>query len=303
MAIAPRRTSDSGSILARAWHFSNPLGYARPVLVEDPGAKLTRLLTELAQKRASDGFDRLAHYDQQRAACAAQLRQVPLVHATSVDAAHTIVGYRSMKTRTAKDARPSDVELYLGIHDVVYTSAGHLYPHHEFAFVFSPAAEEGTEVEATPWDTGNLYRRPERPNLPSPPDPRRREIYLAHSLRAPEYRTYLVEYVASCFACADDYLLGANPRFDDPAGLMTRGTLRVRSRTFEVRFKGTLSLEKRKPLRVFLDEGATNAHRVIRLLKDWGVPYTQLRVDDGTLVDQVRSWIVDHLTNERLAVS
>lgn len=245
----------------------------------------------------------MQHHEAQKAACHALLYRAPLVHGTRNprDFSDIVFG-GELKTRTALQREPSDTEEYLGLTDVVYTSAGILYPQRNFAFVFSAELERVSAADASPWDTGHIVNRPGLPPLSSPA---RRNLFLRYRLAAPHYRAYFVEYVASCFTCPEDYLLGRDHRFSDPARILHRGPDGARSRCFEVRFAGNVQLGATTLRAVFHSVGSDNGRcaGALRKLKQAGVPVISYAGGRDTLADEVARWIVQHLQNERRRLS
>lgn len=84
-----------------------------------------------------------------------------------------------------------------------------------------------------------------------------RRVFLEHTLPAPLYREYLIDYVATCFDCADDYLRAAPHRHEDPArimGTLPEGALPEGAllRVFELRVFARLPIDLNRVEAVFL---------------------------------------------------
>jgi hypothetical protein len=264
-------------------------------LQTDPQARLQELLGELAAHRGDPFGDCSQSYDR-ALPDARKLEHVPLVHRMSrVDDLTMVVEARALLSRKSRGGAASKPEDYLGITDVVYTSAGTLYPDARVAFVFSPLAERAG-AEASPWDSGALCRSL-CPGLPRPPEPARRELFIRYTLPAPQYRSYLVHYVASCYRVWEHYLdLGCAHAFSDPAQVLET---HPRSRSFEVRVPGRIAVSESFLLAVFLrDVDLPLDARVTRwldVIERAGVIVEQCSGSSRLLEEHVRLWILRHL--------
>jgi hypothetical protein len=204
---------------------------------------------------------------------------------------------RALLSRTARGKPPSPPEQYLGIGDVVYTSAGVLYPDARVAFVLSPSVEGSRDATASPWDSG-AFHDSLCAELPQPPDPARREMFARYHLPAPEYRKYLVAYVASCYRVWWHYLDLAQPiAFRDPLGALDRKS--APSRCFEVRVPGSIELTDATLLAIFmlrraepLDPAVAEA---LASLRGHGVKVSYPSGSSKHLEQQVRAWIRERL--------
>ncbi len=258
-------------------------------------ASLEELLDELDTHRGEHHGER--HQSYQRVLPEARkLEHVPLVHGT--DRVSDLMGVakaQALLSRAARGKTTNRREAYLGIADVVYTSAGILYPDARAAFVISPDAE-GADSQASPWDSGALCRAL-RPDLPPLPDPARRDLLWRYTLPAPQYRSYLVHYVASCYRVWDHYLEVQCPlAFPDPAGVISA---HERSRSFEVRVRQRIPVQAPYLLAVFLLYNGVPMDRTItkwlQASEQAGVVVKTYSGSSRGLTEEVRGWIRQYL--------
>jgi hypothetical protein len=267
------------------------------VLQTDPLARLQALLDELANHRGDLLGDHSQTYDRVLPD-ARKLERVPLVHGTDrIENLETIAAARALVSRTARGEGQSPPEQYLGIEDVVYTSAGVLYPDARIAFVLRPGVEGTRVTTASPWDSG-AFCRSLCSALPQPPDPARREIFARYHLPAPEYRMYLVAYVASCYRVWWHYLdLGQPVAFRDPVGALERSS--APARCFEVRVTGRIDLMDTTLLGIFVLRNAGPfaplVADMLASLKGRGVAVSYCSGASRSLEKHVRDWIWQHL--------
>jgi hypothetical protein len=201
---------------------------------------------------------------------------------------------RRLRTREELGMDQLSAESYFGLGNVVYTAAGFLYPDSRFAFVLSPDVESGRKVDASPWDSALFYRLL-CPHLPAAPhDLKRREVFLTYTLPAPEYREYLVHYVATCFRSGHDYLSSKMPIFKDPLRAISD---RFHSRVFEVRLGGSVPLETWSIEKIFVpqDSGDRKSLELRKFLEPFHrnkkiEPYESAR---HTLQHKVRTWLIE----------
>lgn len=220
------------------------------------------------------------------------LSDVPLVHGVpKAEDFVSIVKDEELRSRPGRGLPSRNkAEQFLGIHDKVYTSAGHLYPDAEIALVFRPEVEDET-VDASPWDTGTFVNRLCKDRS----DDERRAIFIRYSLPAPGYRSYLVHYTSACFTHPQHYLRGVRNGYPDPVGAMAD---HLRSRCFEVRFTSRLPVDRHSLLGVFYRRSALSS---LRGLGGWLQELKQNKVDVRSfdnyhyLSQGVRDWILDHL--------
>ena len=263
--------------------------------------KIERLLRKLEESRAAQDSLRAAHY-RQALPHARMLHRVPLVHGVShPDAAIKVLRERELLSRVRIGKPPFDSEQYLGMKDSVYTSAGVLYPKRQIALVFSPSVEDSFPANATPWDTGAFHNGTICRDLPAPPDSTRRRVFQEVCLPSPEYRDYLVEYVATCFRSALDYLKCQPHVYSDPWRALA--TNKWQSRIFEVRFDHRLPIDSRVLLGIFIPRHVSRRYAFD--LRDAAETWAMAGVDvieyDGACEDvqqRVRAWIVGRLEAE-----
>lgn len=218
---------------------------------------------------------------------ASPLHRIPLIHgARTTDGALKALAARALlpRERWSPPRPPSDPERLLGWCSHVYLSSGLLYPEKVVAFIFAEAVERG-DMRVCPWDTGSMVKH-HRAHM-SPGD--LAALIEASSLGAPEWRTWLVHYVATRYADALDWLQGRAPRLADP--MRTPGGSVVHH-CFEARFPGPVSLDRPALLAVVLPKHAGGALRSHRLrLKGEGVELIEYAVSE-TPADRVREFVI-----------
>ena len=202
--------------------------------------QLERLLGELRYVRSVDGEKRAEHYERLLPEARARLGSVPLVHglARTYDLI-SIIQQGSLQARSLRSPRKGmlDSEQVLGLSPSVYTSVGVSYPERDAALVFCTSVEDGVQVDASPWDSGHLCRS-QCDVLRNASSGKRKKVFQSNILPSPQYRTYLVEYVASCFRDVVDYIDNNSHCYRDPSRVMDENC--ELSRIFEVRFPSTL---------------------------------------------------------------
>ena len=266
-------------------------------LQTDPRARLQELLDELTACRGDELGARSQSYARVLPH-AHRLERVPLVHGTDrIENLEAIAEARALVSRTARGVGQSPPEQYLGIEDVVYTSAGVLYPDARIAFVLRPGVELTRVTTASPWDSG-AFCHSLCPALPQPPDPARRGIFARYHLPAPEYRRYLVAYVASCYRVWWHYLdLGQPVAFRDPVGALERNS--APARCFEVRVAERIDLMDTTLMAIFALRNAgpfvSLVADMLASLKGRGVAVSYCSGASRSLEKHVRDWIRQHL--------
>lgn len=262
---------------------------------ETAPAALARLLTELDEHRRAGGEERIRHHRDKMPEAETLLRRVPLVHA--VNDLSKFMGAlqdRALRSRADLGWLNHAAEEYFGLRDCVYVAAGVLYPDSRFAFVLSPRSEDEQKVEATPCDSGSLYSSL-RPDLPRAPAPDLAALFHACTLPSPQYREYLVHYVASCFGSAVDYLVRGEARYSDPHGIICD---RFTSKVFEVRFRERLPLETWTLEAIFMPRDAEGraSLRLRKALEPYsrrGIQVLHYPGGQELLQVKVRNWILE----------
>lgn len=259
---------------------------------------LARLLGDLEQHRRGTGHGHVQHHTDVLASVTAHLDELPLVHGMNQAWRFLrAVGEGALRSRAALGMAPLPSETYFGLQDMVYTAAGILYPDKQFAFVLSPHIEEDLKGDASPCDSGSLFHSL-CPHLPRPPAPEIARLFLSFTLPSPQYREYLVHYVASCFDSALDYLDLPRPHsFPDPHGVLCAN---FTSRVFEVRFKERIPLHDWRVEAVFLtrNDGDRDWLRARKALdafqqRGLGIDVRTCRGASDLLQSRVRDWIIE----------
>lgn len=263
--------------------------------MQEPDTNLQELLDELANLRSSQQDGRAQHYER-ILPDAHKLERVPLVHGSpKMETLDVVVRDGALLSRTARGLPQNKPEQYLEIEDKVYTAAGILYPDARVAFVFD-ARVERPGTTASPWDSGAFVKQL-CPDLPPPPDLERRRIFARYCVPAPQYREYLVCYVASCYRRPSDYLSPERPvAFPDPLGAISDGKP---SRSFEVRIPGRIDVTDATLLAVFFVHiKGTGPNRQssawLSGMQRSGVTVEPCRTM-GWLEKRVRDWIASRL--------
>lgn len=257
-------------------------------------SSLEQLLEQLANCRHRSGAERVAHYEEARPKVEASLQQLPLLHGTREWKGFLgALRQGALRSRAARSRAESQANTYLGLVNRVFTSAGVLYPDQDFAFAFSPGAESGVRVEASPWDSG-AFCRSLCPHLPPPPHPLRRKLFRENSLHAPDYREYLVHYVASCFQSARDYLVLDPHKWPDPLEALGRS---FTSKVFEVRFESRIPLNALTLEAVFVlslsgGQRSIEMRQALEPLRRQGVPIHPVPGAKNALQWAVRDWVL-----------
>jgi hypothetical protein len=256
--------------------------------------KLERLLDALARCRSEELPQREDHF-QFLEPRARRLHSTPLVHVMkSPDYTAKALRSGELLSRAGLGLRPLAHEDVFGLGEPVYTSAGVVYPSRETALVIRAIAEDGTRVEASPWDSGAFYN-----NLCSDLEQgsdEHRERFATWTLPAPEYREYLVHYVASCFDSVKDYVQGRPHRFRDPLGVLNDRYWT--SRVFEVRFQHIISINKLTLQAVFVPAWIKGSKRHeelvgdLQLLRSDGVEVIYYRSEKHLLQERVQNWLL-----------
>ena len=127
---------------------------------------------------------------------------------------------------------------------------------------------------------------------------RRRRKFWDCTLRAPYYRDYFVDYVATCFATPADYVDNNPHSFEDPLGVLDSESWA--SRIFEVRFEGDLELSPQNLLAVFLPANRRRnvsgaLHDYLQRLRDVDVEVLYYPSATHQLRRRVRSWFRRYL--------
>ncbi len=230
-------------------------------------AQLQDLIDELAQQR-SKTQDQQGLYERS-STDARRMADLPVVHGlddlSTLDTLATQPHPHCLRSRAARrpEAPRNPAEECLGIYDCVYGALGVLYPDKKVALLF----RNNIEVEptnASPWDSGAVNRHWEQTHI-APEE--RRILFARYVLPAPEYRSYFVEYIASCFWQPNDYLyVGRRHAFSDPLGLLD--TRKPRLRNFEVRVPREIPVTVDSLLAVFLrQERRPLSHSVAQWLE------------------------------------
>lgn len=277
------------------WDMLRPMTDAKPSPAQ---AHLSALLAELGELRVRDPA-RVAHFERARPSVSPRIEQVPLVHAAGdAQAVLAILRAGELRSRKARRLRPLPSELLFGISNVAYCSAGVLYPQRCCALIFSHEIEHGQRVEASPWDTGTLAKLPDRDQSELV------ELYQRYTLPAPEYRTYLIDYVASCFSSVDSYVTRQLHRYSDPAHVMSQNSY---LRSAEVRLGAPLPVRRSTLLAVFVPRTSEEDDEELELmLKDvegQGVHVERYSGNDKKLRGLVESWIIGYLNKKARILS
>lgn len=262
---------------------------------ETAPAALARLLTELDEHRRAGGEERVRHHKEKLPEAEALLRKVPLVHA--VNDFGKFMGAlqdRALRSRVDLGSLNHAAEEYFGLRGCVYVAAGVLYPDSRFAFVLSPRAEADREVDASPCDSGSLYKSL-CPDLPRAPAPDLAALFRACTLPSPQYREYLVHYVASCFGSATDYITRGAAPYSDPRGIICGS---FTSRVFEVRFRGQVELESWNLEAIFMPRhaegrGSLRLRKAIEPYSRRGIQVWHYPGGLDLLQMKVRDWILE----------
>lgn len=267
--------------------------------------KLESLLAELRAGVEADGMQRSAAMRQNLPRSVRLLGKAPLSHGMrEVSQLLSALEGRALLPHARLDPRPRVVrsEKYLGIEDVVYTSAGVFYPNRRIALLFRSSVEEGADVSASPWDTGSLCASTEIcPHLqPIDAGEERRALFQKMALPAPYYREYLTHYVAACFGSPEDYLYMAKSRHTDPAGALASG--KWQSQVFEVRFRSRIPILPTTLVAAFVPTlaGDRDSLRLGELLNELEKQAVDVQEYDNfaRLGRTVREWIHKHLRQE-----
>ena len=215
--------------------------------------KLKRLKADLERCRNDADDLAPADYPSNRALVAQRVGGAPSIHGTAMRFLDRIWGEQALLSRQAIGRDPLKHQHCFDTHDAVYASVGVLHPGREVALAFSPRIETDSSlrVEASPWDTGMFYLHA-APRLGLESDGECRRVFLEHTLPAPLYREYLIDYVATCFDCGDDYLRAMPYWHEDPMRVM--GTLPKEAllRVFELRVFSRLPIDLSRVEAVFL---------------------------------------------------
>lgn len=268
---------------------------------ETPQLALQRLQAELERHRLASGQAHVVHHREVLPGAAAVLAEVPLVHGIKDIGKFRSAVIHDRELRSARNlSRPAlESEIYFGLGEVLYTSAGILYPDRRFAVILSPSVEEGRTAEASPWDSGAFYRALCRHVPPPDASTARRDVFLAHTLPPPAYRAYLVDYIATCFRSGQAYLCAEAPVYRDPLGAFCDSFF---SRVFEVRFAEPIPLSSWSVEMIFIprDAGNRESFAFRRSLEQTFSGKRVRTYDEGrrTLQDTVRSWMLDRLIRE-----
>jgi hypothetical protein len=204
---------------------------------------------------------------------------------------------RKLVSRVRLGLKPLEHEGPLELGEPVYTSAGVVYPSRETALVLRPAVEVGARVEASPWDSGAFYKSL-CANVSKEPEAQR-AVFAASTLPAPEYREYLVQYIATCYDCAEDYVQGRPNRFSDPLGILD--SRRWDSRVFEVRFQRTIPVNELTLMAIFVPNWIKGEKKYESMLGYLGVlrgarvEVVYYRGEREQLQPKLREWLVKNI--------
>ena len=214
--------------------------------------KLRLLLNKLqASRQTRKEF--LDDYPVQMMTVREQIGDVPLIHGTSPQNLINIWNVKALRSREQLGKAELDHQRCFNTYGAVYASVGVMYPQRQVAIAFSPSIEEDVDmrVDASPWDTGSFYKQVAS-SIGLKTEEDRLTFFREHTLDAPEYREYLVDYVATCFQSAEDYLRHGDYKYPDPAGVMAVNPNNSFLRVFEVRSYPQLNLRPEKIEVVFL---------------------------------------------------
>jgi hypothetical protein len=175
-----------------------------------------------------------------------------------------------------------------------------MYPSRQTAIVFSCKIEamgdKYCKSYASPWDTGTFYYHI-APKLGIDNENDKLEKFKHYSFRYPDYREYMLAYVASCFLTSSDYLERHSPVVPDPLGAMGATPDNEMARIFEVRFYPQLPVIPRMIEAVFFPSAFPSrkvVETVIPALKRAGV---ELYYDDQEtpvgIQEQVTRWMLE----------
>jgi hypothetical protein len=267
------------------------------------GAKerLELLLGRLEHTRRAGGESRCRHYELVHREVHAALYRVPLVHGLRrADDLISIIEAGSLRARPVRQphTRPIESERRLGIPPSIYTAAGVLYPNRELALIFRTAVEDGAEADATPWDSGHFCKS-RHGQLEHASDDERKRLFWSCTLPPPEYREYLVAYVASCFRSAEVYIDNQPHCYPDPLDVLDPDNRY--SRIFEVRFREALDVAPNHLLAVFLPGNRSRnvrgpLHQHLQELRGANVEICYYSVANQKLRPAVRDWMRRHLS-------
>lgn len=268
--------------------------FCEKILLRSAPERLQARLTALSNHRAQVEGQQ-AHFQAQEKGTRQRLLDVPLIHGVTKEGiALEILDATKLVCKQQLSQDGSTAQRVLGTDHFVCTSAGILYPNRSIAFVFGATCEAGREAEATPFDSGHFHKQIKKGGADD-----RAEALLRYSnatLPAPEYREYLVCYVASCFLSADAWLKQEMHCYPDPEGYMNEQLL---SRVFEVRFRHDLPLDTHLKAVFFpYDSGDLDAIKLkqrLSILESRGVElYAYSRSKEIAVGSRVRQWITDH---------
>lgn len=216
-------------------------------------AKLQRLLAKLRVCREQADKALRDDYPGRLGAMEQQMSGVPLIHGTSLNFLNDIWKTQALRSRKELGMAELDHQRCFNTYGAVYVSAGVMYPERQVAIAFSPGVEEdvGLRVDASPWDTGTFYKYVAL-SMGLKTETDRLRFFREHTLRAPVYRKYLIDYVATCFRSADDYLRRRPYIHPDPGGVMAVRPDDFFLRVFEIRCFPRLSLRTDSIEAVFL---------------------------------------------------
>jgi len=203
--------------------------------------KLQERLAEL-QKGRSHAVTK--HDPKQLADVEQHMRDAPLIHGTSLNCLNEIWANQALDSRKKRGKKALVHQSCFNTYDAVYTSIGVMYPQRQMAFVFSPTLEGEADhrFEASPWDSGAFYKQAAS-LLGLSSDAERKDFFNQHTLPAPLYRPYLIEYIASTFKTAEDYFRRQPYSHPDPGGVMVADPENFFLRVFEVRVFPKLPLK------------------------------------------------------------
>lgn len=262
---------------------------------------LRRLRQELEQHRIAGGPAHVAHHAAALPGVSALLAHVPLVHGVNdLSKFKSALKDGELRAGTVLGRAPWPSELYFDLGNVVYTAAGVLYPDRQFALILTPDVEDGRRAEASPWDSGAFYKSLCEHLPPATDgDRQRRDAFVAHTLPAPTYRAYLLDYVTTHFASGSAYLTPSTPHLYQDA--LNAINDRFTSRVFEVRFSEPIPLASWSVEMIFVPR--MEPRESLALRKALGVFWkhnkvTVYRGGTDTLHDVARKWIFDKLAHE-----
>ena len=185
-----------------------------------------------------------------------------------------------------------------------------MYPQRQVAIIMSAAIESATGllIDATPWDTGTFYGQVAS-QLGLDSDSSRSRVYHEHTLPAPFYRSYLMEYITTCFSSSGDYLRGRRNSRADPLRVMAICPDDLLVRVFEAHISPSVNFNPEQIVAIFLPRPRMLTRdlreKVVPELRRAGIPVeyygqrrprpTETNPTPADLQRHVTRWICDRV--------